>query len=217
MVPLIILLVVVALAVAAKLKWNQLTAGVDEQHRLAAEQGYELVRADRAAPDTTLDLFTAVSDRKVKQTIERPGSPDSVFIYRFDVVREGVEQKQWTTCALVQLPFGAPKTLVRPHSRQTVPPTPTDGADLELGLERFDQAFRLQATDETFARNLLHDDFAAWLLTDEARVGEIEYEFRGEWLLCAAPRAEAVGEMLDLLHFAQAVRDRAAAAVQPDG
>lgn len=209
MVPIIVLLGVVAVVVALQLGARKLRAKMSTWSDEAAARGYVLDLTHRAPPALPFDLFTSVHDGKVWTTVTRPGSNDSAVFYKFEVPSGDVDHKFRRTCALIELPFSAPKIALRPRALQTVPAKPTDGADVLLGLAAFDDVFRLQTVDDEFARALFQSDFAAWLLTAAGRAGEVEFELRDSQLLCAGPKADSIDEMIDFLEWAQTVRDRA--------
>lgn len=214
MAPLIFILLLAGAYVAFTVFAKKLRGKIAGWHDEAAARDYELDLTHRAPPSLQFDLFTAVGEPKVWTTVTKPGSNDSAMLYRFEVWTGDTKQKRRRTCAVIELPFAAPKTTLRPRSLQTAPARPTDGDDLLVGPASFDEMFRVQGSDAAFAAALLQPAVASWLQTAEARVGEIEFELRDTWLLCAGPKADDIDAMIDMLEWAQRFRDRMHAALQ---
>lgn len=213
-----VLLVVVALAVAAfaavKVASAKLRNKVSRWHEQAQARGYELDLQHRPPPaQHRFDHFVATSDTKVWTTLTRSGSRDTAFLYKFELRSGDTGHKFRRSCALIELPFRIPKTVLRPRSLQTVPNQPADGEDHLLGHDEFDAAFRLQTNDPTSARTMVDSGMADWLLTAQARFGTVEFEMRDDWLLCVGPKADEINELIDFLEWTQNLRSRLSASV----
>ncbi len=212
---LVVVALVVAVFIAVKVASAKIRNKVSSWHEQARIRGYELDLYHRPPPaQHRFDHFVATTDTKVWTTVARPGSADSAVLYKFELRSGDVDQKFRRSCALIELPFRIPKTVLRPRSLQTIPNQPADGDDVLLGHDDFDAAFRLQTNDSASADAMLGPDVAAWLLTAEARFGSVEFEMRDDWMLCACPKAEEIDELIDLLEWAQNLRDRLSVSVE---
>lgn len=205
MISLVIFLVVAAALIGGAV-WamKALGAHTSKWTDSTAARGFDLEFEAAGVLDIPFDIFQRVSDKRAWTQISRGGSTDRTFLYKFEVGED--EQKERRTCALIELDVDAPHTAIRPHALQTAPPGPADGADVAISPAAFAKVFRVQSAEPSFAGELLTAGFTNWLLSPDGKVGTVEFELRGRWLLAVAPKVASPEALMDFHDWGQQLR-----------
>jgi len=158
--------------------------------KVAAEHGLELDTKKYTAP-TSYALLSMGTSRRTLRKMANPAGGASVFDFDCNVtVHNGAEEQDDVkvkrfTCALIDVPFVAPHTLLRRESRGSRFVAWVGGpADMQIGVDEFDKRHKLQTVDEDFARTLLDPSVVGWALHADEVGKSMMFEFLGNKLLC---------------------------------
>lgn len=158
--------------------------------KVAAAHGLELDATKYEAP-SSYALLSMGTARRTLREMRQPGGGASVFDFDCNVTvvnhaedQDDVKVKRFT-CALVDVPFVAPHTLLRRESRGSRFVAWAGGpSDMQIGVAEFDRRHKVQAVDEDFARTLLDPNVVGWVLHADEVGTSMMFEFLGNKLLC---------------------------------
>jgi hypothetical protein len=151
---------------------------------LARSRGFEFDPSSKAPPPLSFNLFELGSSRKVSYHTWRPGTPDSMFQYRYTTGSGKNRRTHHRSCVLVEVPFTAPHLTIGPEGFWSAIGRAIGLRDVEVESPEFNQRYRVSCDDERFAITLLDHGMMAWMLSPNAGGGTVKFEFGGRWMLC---------------------------------
>jgi hypothetical protein len=160
--------------------------------KLAAEHGLVL-DAEKTAPPP-FALLELGQRQKVTRRLGRPGSPACVFDFETKIAEDDEHgdpsfRTDRYTCAMTDVDFSAPHTLLLPEQLVTKwTGRAAHERDVQLGDEDFDRRYTVRTSDETFVRTLLDERVLPWVMAGPASGNKTRFEFRGHQVLVRVQR-----------------------------
>lgn len=182
--------------------WRDRTA-----KKVAAKHNLTLDSSSYQAP-TSYALMSRGSKRSTHRTMTNTAG--DVRVFDFDCVvqvsNRGDEEDSMKvesfTCALVDLPFVAPHTVLRRESFGSRFVAWASGpGDIQIGNNDFDKRFKMQTLDAEFTRTLLDPNVINWMLRGDDVGKSMMFELLGDRLLCMSKK-RSVGDFPAILDWA---------------
>jgi hypothetical protein len=159
--------------------------------RMAARLGLQTQDpvVGRAAATLPFELFGRGSDRTVENVIGAKVGERILTMFDYSYSQQGynpttsssTEQSFDFSCALIDVPASIPFVSVTREGFFSKIARAVGAEDVEVGDPSFDRVFKVKASDPGVARELLHPQMQAWLLSLDDRWN---FEVAAGWLLC---------------------------------
>jgi hypothetical protein len=154
--------------------------------RVAAASGLVYIDDGSFATNYEFELFLKGRSRHSRYVMRRRDFADSVFDYRY-TTGSGKNRRTWRfTCAIVAVPFSAPRLEIGPEGFWSGLGRLIGVRDVEIESPEFNDRYRVSCDDERFAVTLLDQRMITWMLSPESGSGSIRFEFLGTGLLCVS-------------------------------
>lgn len=182
----------------------------EEAIRVAAQRGYTVDVEKRNVPLDGFGLLDNGDSRYTTMRFSRTGSPNSVFQFTYKEQSSNSDGGSSTktyhhTCAMVTLPFKAPRTTIGREGLFSKLARAVGRRDIEVESERFNKRFKVKGDDERFAVTLLDGEAINWFLREQDFAATADYELLGSWMLVEVSGKLDPNTMIDYLEWAVTV------------